>query len=80
MGSVNEVITASYGFEAAAAEQAINITKSLIDLAKIENDLSKEITVYVQVFYRDYCSLIRARSTVALTSGMSGEWLEVSGP
>ncbi|KAI5826222.1 glycoside hydrolase family 51 protein [Schizophyllum commune Tattone D] len=29
----------------AAAEQAINITKSLIDLAKIENDLSKQITV-----------------------------------
>ncbi|KAL1714103.1 glycoside hydrolase family 51 protein [Schizophyllum commune] len=33
----------------AAAEQAINITKSLIDLAKIENDLSKEITVISRV-------------------------------
>ena len=35
---------------AAAAEQAINITKSLIDLAKIENDLSKQITMYAHVF------------------------------
>ena len=77
---MNEVATGLYGSAAAAAEQAINITKSLIDLAKIENNLSKEITVYVQVFYRDHCSFIHARSTVALTSGMSGEWLEVSGP
>lgn len=32
---------------AAAAEKALEITRSLIDLAKIENDLSKELTVYV---------------------------------
>lgn len=30
---------------AAAAEKALEITRSLIDLAKIENDLSKELTV-----------------------------------
>jgi alpha-N-arabinofuranosidase len=32
---------------AAAAEKGLEITKSLIDLAKIEGDLTKDITVYV---------------------------------
>lgn len=30
---------------AAAAEKALEITRSLIDLAKIQNDLSKPLTV-----------------------------------
>ncbi len=33
--------------KAAAAEKALDITKSLIDLAKIEGGLEKDITVYV---------------------------------
>jgi hypothetical protein len=32
---------------AAAAEKALEITRSLIDLAKIQNNLSKPVTVYV---------------------------------
>lgn len=32
---------------AAAAEKALEITRSLIDLAKIESGLSKPLTVYV---------------------------------
>jgi hypothetical protein len=36
---------------AAAAEKALEITRSLIDLAKIENGLSKELTVYVIILH-----------------------------
>lgn len=32
---------------AAAAEKAIQITRSLIELAKIENSLAKSLTMYV---------------------------------
>jgi hypothetical protein len=34
---------------AAAAEKALEITRSLIDLAKIENGLSKSLTVYARL-------------------------------
>lgn len=60
---------------AAAAEKGIEITKSLIELAKIEGNLTKDITVYAvnaSVYVDMWILKLKGHRIAASTSGTSG--------
>jgi hypothetical protein len=60
---------------AAAAEKGIEITKSLIELAKIEGNLTKDITVYAvnaSVCVDMWILKLKGHRIAASTSGTSG--------
>lgn len=61
---------------AAAAEKALEITHSLIDFAKIESGLNKDLTVYVQPFVTSF--RLAHTSVGALMNGMSGRSCDIS--